>query len=135
MKRAFDSADTVYIGLSSDELARKLGKTIDHDFGSRKSKLEQFLKAEYPNRDFQISCLHEAFGPQIFSSKIGALVVSEETLGNVAVANEKRKKLGLDALHLEIVSIVKSQDGGKISSTRIRAGEIDIEGRPKGNSN
>lgn len=64
----------------------------------------------------------------MFTRDIDAIVVSSETAPRVAEANEKRRKLGLADLKVEEVPMIMARDSNKISSTRIRAGEIDTEG-------
>ncbi|HZW56059.1 MAG TPA: phosphopantetheine adenylyltransferase [Nitrososphaerales archaeon] len=129
LSRAFDNGQQVFIGLTSDELAKKMGKNIRNDFAKRKSQLKRYIEENYAGRDYEISKLDAAFGPGIFTPAIEAIAVSEETLPNVAKANEKRRTLGLPDMKIEIVPLVLASDGRRISSTRIRAGEIDSEGR------
>jgi cytidyltransferase-like protein len=129
LKRAFDTGEAVFIGLTSDEFAVREGKKIDDRFVERKRNLENYLKAVFPNRRYEISELKDRFGPAIFTNKIDAIAVSEETLAAVKTANKKRKELGLPDLEVEIVPMTLAEDGGKISSTRIRAGMIDTEGK------
>jgi cytidyltransferase-like protein len=129
LKRAFDTGETVFIGLTGDEFVRREGKRIEEDFGERKMNLEKYLLEEYPGRHYEISELKDRFGPAIFSNKIDAIAVSTETLPAVEVANKKREELGLPDLSVEIVPMMMAEDGKKISSTRIRAGEVDGEGK------
>jgi len=129
LKRAFDTGESVFIGLTSDEFAAKEGKKIDEYFDDRKRHLEDYLKRTFPNRKYEISKLKDRFGPAIFSDKIDAIAVSAETLPAVEVANKKRKALGLPDLKLEVVPMTLAEDGSKISSTRIREGVIDSEGK------
>jgi len=83
----------------------------------------------FPGRKYEISKLVDRFGPAIYSDKIDAIVVSAETFPAVEPANKKRRELGLPDLKVEIVPMSLADDGMKISSTRIRAGQIDQEGR------
>ena len=129
LKRAFDTSNLVVVGLTSDEYAASEGKAIDHDFEYRKRQLEEYLTKNYPKREHMITKLDARFGQGIFTQNIEAIVVSTETLSRVQSANEKRRKLGLHDMKIEIVPMVVAEDGQKISSTRIRAGEIDEEGR------
>ena len=129
LSRAFDTGESVFIGLTGDEFVRREGKKIDESFRQRKRDLENYLKKAYPGRHYEISELKDRFGPAIFSNKIDAIAVSTETLPAVAVANKKRKELGLPDLSVELVPMAMAEDGKKISSTRIRAGEVDGEGR------
>lgn len=130
-KRAFETGENVVIGLASDELVKKLGKKIEHDYAFRYAQLEKYLQSSYPGRNFMITSLNNTYGPGMFTSKIEAIAVSEETLAGVADANKKRVETGLAPLKVEVVSMLNAEDGKRISSTRIRAGEIDIHGNVK----
>jgi cytidyltransferase-like protein len=129
LKKAFDTGESVFIGLTSDDFASREGKKIEENYDERKSDLDQYLRKQYPRRKYEISKLNDRFGPAIFSDKIDAIAVSVETLPAVEPANEKRRDLGLPDLKVEVVPMTLAQDGKKISSTRIRAGEIDTNGR------
>ncbi len=129
MKRAFDTGDSVFIGLTSDDFATREGKKTEQTFEERKRDLEDYLKLEYPNRKYEISKLEDRFGPAIFSDRIDAIAVSTETFPAVAAANNQRREKGLPDLKVEVVPMTMADDGTKISSTRIRAGEIDPDGR------
>jgi cytidyltransferase-like protein len=126
LARAFKTGEAVVIGLTSD--AAREGKKIDQSFEERKENLENYLKKELPGRYFQISKLVDQFGPAIYSEKIDAIAVSTETLPAVEKANKRRRELGLPELKVEVVPMTVAEDGRKISSTRIRAGEIDRDG-------
>ncbi len=128
LKRAFDTGKKIFIGVTSDDLVKASGKTILHDFGTRKKQLQSYLGKEYPNRDYVITKLEEAFGPGMFTPEIDAIVVSTETASRVAEANKRRRELGLPDLKVEEVPMILAKDKNRISSTRIRLGEIDVEG-------
>lgn len=129
LKRAFDTSSLVIIGLTSDEYVNTEGKAIAHNFEYRKNQLEEYLNDSHPGREHMITKLDARFGQGIFTKNIEAIVVSTETLPRIQSANEKRRELGLPEMKIEIVPMVVAEDGQKISSTRIRAGEIDEEGR------
>ncbi len=128
LERAFETGEKVFIGLTTDEFVANTGKQIEHDFTFRKKQLELYLKGEYRGRDFVITNLESSFGPGMFTSEIEAIVVSTETQDRVSYANERRRTLGLSDLKIEIIPMVLAEDGKKISSTRIRAHEIDYNG-------
>jgi cytidyltransferase-like protein len=129
LERAFQVGKKVYIGLTSDNFAAQEGKKIDQSFETRKKQLENFIEGKFPKREYEITKLERQFGPGMYTGQIGAIVVSSETVGRVESANKKRRELGLPDLNTEVVSMVAADDGSRISSTRIRAGEIDSEGR------
>jgi pantetheine-phosphate adenylyltransferase len=55
--------------------------------------------------------------------------VSEETKPTAFKINERRENAGLPPLKIVIVSMVPSQNCTPISTTRIRKGDMDREGR------
>jgi cytidyltransferase-like protein len=128
LERAFEVGRKVFIGLTTDEFASESGKKIDHSFEERKKQLEGFIEAAFPSREYDITKLEQQFGPGMFTREIEAIVVSVETFPSVESANKRRRELGLPDLKVEIVSMVVAEDGSKISSTRIRSGEINAEG-------
>ncbi len=128
LARAFQTGESVFIGLTSDDFARSTGKKIQQNYAERKKELEKFLSEKYLGRKYEISKLEDRFGPGIFTDRIDAIAVSTETLPAVESANRKRRELGLPDLEVEVVPMTLAEDDARISSTRIRAGEIDSEG-------
>lgn len=131
LARAFETSERVVIGLTSDKYVADEGKKIHHEFDERKKHLVKYLEAHYPGRKYDITKLEARFGKGIFTEGIDAIVVSTETFPAVESANKKRLQAGLQEMKVEVVPMIPAHDGVKISSTRIRAGEIDTEGNPK----
>jgi pantetheine-phosphate adenylyltransferase len=128
LSRAFESGEIVLIGVTTDSFAKRLGKKVDHDFKTRVERLRDYLDDSFEERDFQIVPLDDYFGKEIFADDVEAVVVSPETSDRVVEFNKKRINLGFKPLRLVIVDTVLADDGKKISSSRIRKGEIDEEG-------
>ncbi|MHB1908890.1 MAG: phosphopantetheine adenylyltransferase [Nitrososphaerales archaeon] len=128
LDRAFETATRVLIGVTSDQFVKESGKVIHHSFQERVEKLEAFLSDKYPSRDYLITKLEKTYGPGVYTKQVEAIVVSTETLPKVEEANKTRRKMGLPDLKTEIVQMVMAKDESRISSTRIRRGEIDSEG-------
>jgi pantetheine-phosphate adenylyltransferase len=129
LERSFELGGEVVIGLTSDEFARKEGKAPKHSYAVRKADVEAFIKERFPGRAYTIAKLDDYFGPGIASREVGALIASRETGKRVELANSLRAKRGFPPLKLVVVDWVVAEDGRPISSTRIRKGEIDWEGR------
>ena len=117
------------IGLTSDEFARKAGKAPARSYEKRRDALMAFIGDSFPGRRYLIAKLDDLFGPGIASADVKALVASPETAKRVGLANEMRAKRGFPPLDLAVVDWVVAEDGEPISSTRIRNGEIDEEGK------
>ena len=129
LSKAFQTGDRVIIGVSSDEFAARRGKKLNHNYDQRVENLKKMIKKEFGNVDYEISMLNGDFGPAVTTGDVGALVTSSETQVKGKLLNEMRVKNGLNPVEVIAVELVKAEDGSPISSTRIRAGEIDNKGR------
>jgi pantetheine-phosphate adenylyltransferase len=129
LSKAFQAGSKVIIGVSSDEFAKKRGKRLNHDFGERVENLKKMIRKEFGNVSYEIAKLDGDFGPAVTTGDVGALVASHETQAKGRLLNEMRAKKGLKPVEVIAVELVKAEDGSPISSTRIRAGEIDSRGR------
>jgi pantetheine-phosphate adenylyltransferase len=129
LERSFELGDEVVIGLTSDEFARKEGKVPDRPYEQRRGELVAFIKGSFPGRRYAVAKLDDFFGPGIASKEVQALVASPETGKRVELANKLRAERGFPPLELVVVDWVVAEDGRPISSTRIRNGEIDQDGR------
>jgi len=129
LRRSFEAGDAVIIGVTSDSFALKEGKRPDQEYEERVRNLEAFIHKEFPGRTYIISRLDDYFGPGIAAPEVQAIVVSRETAKRVSIANALRKTKGYPPLETVVVDYVLAADSKPISSTRIRNGEIDAEGR------
>jgi pantetheine-phosphate adenylyltransferase len=129
LKKALEVGDFVIIGLSTDNLARRLKK--DHEvapYEERLSELQEFLKEQGMLSKVRIVPLKTPYGITLSKGCADALVVSRETEARAKEINEKRKAKGLPPLHLIVIEMVKAENHGPISTTRIKRKEIDKEG-------
>jgi len=129
LSRAFQAGRKVIIGVSSDEFAKKRGKKLNHKYEQRVETLKAMIKKEFGSVNYEIARLDGDFGPAVTTGDVGALVASSETQVKGGFLNEMRAKRGLKPAEVISVELVKAEDGSPISSTRIRAGEIDSRGR------
>jgi len=129
LTKSFEVGDKVVIGVTSDDFARKQGKSPDQAYGQRVRALRAFLQSRFPGREHLIVKLDDYFGPGIASPEVQAIVVSRETAKRVSIANAMREAKGYPPLETVVVDFVLAGDSKPISSTRIRKGEIDAEGR------
>jgi pantetheine-phosphate adenylyltransferase len=130
--KAFEAGEKVLIGLSSDEFAEKLRRDKKHDIASyekRLAELKDFLKQHSFLDHAQIIPLIDAYGITLSQGCLDALVVSRETEYMAQEINKKREKKGLKPLTIMVVEMVPAENYVPISTTRIRRGEIDREGR------
>jgi len=128
---AFEVGSHVVVGLSSDEFAGKMGKPhVTASYDERLKELKRFLGSNGFLQKAEIICLNDPYGGVLQpNSPIEALVVSKETEPVARNINEKRKASGLPPLKIIVIKMIHSENHGLISTTRIRRGEIDREGR------
>lgn len=129
LAKAFECGEKVIIGITTDNFLRKLGKIVHNSYEDRVKRLREYLLTKYPSERFEIHPLDDYFGPGIYREEVEALVASAETAGRVELANKRRVKMGLKPLDVVVVDLVLAEDGKPISSSRIRGGKIDGEGR------
>ena len=129
LSQAFQVGKKVIIGVSSDEFAKKNGKRLNHKFDQRVKNLKKMIEKEFRSANHEIAKLDGDFGPAVTTDEVGALVASSETHVKGKLLNRMRAKKGLKPVEVIVVEMVKAEDGSPISSTRIRAGEIDGSGR------
>jgi len=128
LAKAFSISSNVIIGLTSDELAEKRGKKTLNNYEKRFEILTNAIKTNFPNHHFQISKLDNDFGPAVLEENVQALVVSDETGNQGEILNQLRKEKNLSPVKIVIVPMVLAHDGNRISTTRIKNSEIDIDG-------
>tara|TARA_A100000164_G_C21430587_1_gene550873 strand:+ start:9 stop:473 length:465 start_codon:yes stop_codon:yes gene_type:complete len=128
LETAFGISDEVIIGLTSDKRANldRINEEL-HTYEERYAILDVFLAKTFSEK-YSIFKLKDVWGPGIFDKDLEAIIVSEETKGVVFELNEKRKLKNLSELEVIVVPLILAKDGKKISSTRIRNNEIDIDG-------
>jgi pantetheine-phosphate adenylyltransferase len=130
LAKAFEVGDKVIIGVSSDEFAAKRGKRLNHNFEDRIENLKKLIKKEFGvTVEYEIAKLAGDFGPAVTSGTVDALVASAETGGKGKTLNEIRANKGLKPAKIITVELVRAEDGSPISSTRIREGQIDKNGK------
>ncbi|RLI36748.1 phosphopantetheine adenylyltransferase [Candidatus Bathyarchaeota archaeon] len=136
LARAFEVGETVLIGLCTDSLAKRLRK--NHKVASYEERLGElmcFLKDRGLTNRARIIPLNDPYGPSISDGEMEALVVSRETEPRAHEINRIRRDRGLKPLEVIVIDMVPAEDRIPISTTRIKRGEIDREGRllkPKG---
>jgi pantetheine-phosphate adenylyltransferase len=130
LMKAFEIGEHVLIGLCSDEFVKRLSKP--HKTASYEERLKElwmFLKALGLSDRAEIIPLNDPYGVTLSDKCIEALVVSEETERTALKINQKRSETRLPPLAIFTIIMVSAENCGPISTTRIREGEIDREGR------
>lgn len=131
LKRILNISERVVLGLTSNLYVKlfKNGNEVE-EFGVRKKELELFLDSIGAKNRVKMVEISDIYGPLLNSSiSPQAIVVTSQTEKTATVINRDRKARGLPELEIIIFSISLAEDGKIISSTRIRKGEIDRNGK------
>jgi len=127
--KAFEVGKKVIIGVSSDHYATLKEKKITNDYSVRIRNLKKFIEEEFNKSNYSIYELNDFYGPTVLTRDVQAIVTTVATKGNCIKINELRSSKGMPLLEIIVVLLVEDQQGKVISSTRIRDGEIDINGK------
>jgi pantetheine-phosphate adenylyltransferase len=126
--KAFEVGRHVIIGVSSDNYATLKNKKITNKYSIRQEKLKKFIGENFDKSNYSIYQLNDFYGPTVLTRDVEAIVTTESTKENCVKINELRKSKGMPQLEIILVPLVEDEEGKVISSTRIREGEIDING-------
>jgi len=128
----------VIVGLTDTDLAAQTRSDPDHadhlgPFEKRRDDLETELSrlGSAYTASFEVIRLEDTQGPAATRGDVDALVVSPEAEAQRRAneINRDRASDGLPRLEIHTAPFVVAEDGTRISSTRIRNGEIDGHGR------
>jgi pantetheine-phosphate adenylyltransferase len=128
LQKAFEVGRQVIIGVSSDNYATLKKKKITNEYSIRQEKLKKFIGENFNKSNYSIYQLNDFYGPTVLTRDVEAIVTTESTKENCVKINELRKSKGMPQLEIILVPLVEDKEGRVISSTRIREGEIDING-------
>ncbi|AUV84015.1 phosphopantetheine adenylyltransferase [Salinigranum rubrum] len=128
----------VVVGLTSSDLAARTRS--DPDQGSllgsdeeRWAALDEELArlSRAYSASYEITELTDTRGPAATDEGVDALIASPESKAQRRAheINRQRIEEGLRPLEIHTAPFVVAEDGTRISSTRIRNGEIDVHGR------
>jgi pantetheine-phosphate adenylyltransferase len=126
--KAFQAGKQVIIGVSSDNFVTLRKKKITNGYSVREKNLKKFIEDKFNKSNYSIYELNDFYGPTVLTSDVQALVTTEATKENCIKINQLRRSRGLPQLEIIVVPLAEDQEGKVISSTRIRNGEIDING-------
>jgi pantetheine-phosphate adenylyltransferase len=131
LNKALESADKILIGVTSNSYVKSFKKGTEiQDFKIRKRAVKDYLISTEAYEKAQIVSIDNAYEPYLETSvDYDAIAVTHKTHKRAVEINSKRKQNGASELKIIIVPMVYAQDGLEISSTRIRQGEIDRNGR------
>lgn len=129
IKKALEVGELILIGLTTDEMAKKMikGHSVG-GFEERKRGLEKFFREVKALDRVQIFPINDPYGPTLVIEDLDAIVVSPETVKRAREINSLRQKNGLKPLKIVVIKMVLAEDNLPISTKRILSGEITEEG-------
>ncbi len=128
LRFAASLADEIWVGVTTNELTRtkKFFQMIE-PFETRSANVTQFLIQE--NIQGKVFPLSDPCGPTLQGSPVEAIVVTEITKGGGDFINQCRVNLQLPVLPIEQCELLKDEKAEYISSTRIREGKVNRQGK------
>jgi pantetheine-phosphate adenylyltransferase len=129
LQKAIDISQKILIGLTTDKRATETRPNSQiASYEDRKSRLESWLQSKDAFHKVEIVPLEDNWGPAALGENFEGIIVSQETEKMASELNHVRKESGVIPLEVIVVPMVDAYDGNRISSSRIRAGEIDSRG-------
>lgn len=129
LKTAFETSGNVTIGLTTEALhTNKILRRIIRPFDERKKHLSEVVAGKWPDALVRIVAISDMYGPSVTDREFDSIIVTKETFRNGLKINEIRAKNGLPKLEIVTAPWLVADDGGMLSSSRIRLGEINRKG-------
>lgn len=128
---SLDLTDKMVIGLTSDRYLREI-KQIEGflPFEEREKQLLEYIKSIGRADDVVINPLEKNEIPHNLQDMVEAVVVTSDTLSGAKDLNHERLIKGLSPLSIIEIPLMDGVNGEKISSSKIRSGEVDDKGEP-----
>lgn len=126
---AASCAPRLTIGLTSDEMiVKKSFAQALESYEVRRAGLSAWFAEHAPKTHYEIVAINDIYGPAGHVAAYDVLVATASTQANAALVNKQREASGVAPLPVVLAQEIPADDGVLISSTRIRAGEIDRDG-------
>jgi pantetheine-phosphate adenylyltransferase len=119
----------VIVGVTSDEFAKKYKGHNVESFNVRVERVKRFLESFKEELCFEVVMIEDKYGPAIEDRELESIFVTMDTIESAFEINKIRRERGLNTLEIVIVPMVAAEGGGFVSSSRIRSGEIDRDGK------
>jgi phosphopantetheine adenylyltransferase/uncharacterized protein (UPF0218 family) len=125
---ALSRGTDITVALTSDTYTSTYKHGASLPYINRKSTLEKWLENKLTGKTITIIPIDDPYEPAV-SGDFDCIIVSTQTRSRAEEINRKRQEKGLKALEIIEVPMVEAVDGEPISSTRVRSGTIDTQGR------
>lgn len=122
---ALERGERVTVGLTSDKMAQI--KNPSSRYKQRLEELENNLDVKNLSK-VKIIKINDIYGSTATDTSIDGIVVTKDTVAGADKVNAKRKELGLEVLPIIVAPIIVADDNTKISSSRIRLGQMSRDG-------
>lgn len=123
-------SDGLLIGLTTEAYVKKYKKiAYSLSFEERELELKKFFLENLPNTKITILPLEKNEVERKWQKEIDAIAVTANTLKGAEEINAARREAGYRILPILVFPLKNAEDGKEISSTGIRAGKIDREGK------
>jgi cytidyltransferase-like protein len=131
LKQMLELSDEILLGLTTDEfVAKKNRDQVFESYEIRKNTLLEFFEKESAKEKVRIEPIDDNYIPQQWHTlPIEAIVVSQDSKRGAEEINIQRAAKNLPQLLVEIIPMVYSEDNQIVSSSRIRTGQINRDGR------
>ena len=128
ISKSLESCNELEVWITSDNLAMKKDPRVQK-WGDRLQGVKDSLDEESLSR-VSFGKLEDSYGPAPTHEAARAIFSTEDTRKNCEEINELRINNGLEPLEIVTLDLQDAWDGMPISSSRIRNGVIDREGKP-----
>jgi hypothetical protein len=127
LTNTLEAAELAEVWITSDKMARIKSPQIE-SFDTRREAVLSWadIHADGRIKTFE---LKDSFGPAPKRPDCDGIICTPETLSNCNEINSRRLASGLTPLEIIEVPHLLDDEGGVVSSTRIRAGSISREGK------
>lgn len=126
LRKAFEVGDEVFIGVTSQRMAQLHRQRRVQPLAVRLRSLERLLRRRHWKGI--VSEIDHPFGRST-EARYEGIVVSPETLPRVKQIDAARARKGLSPLKTFLIPFFYSEEGLRITATRIANGDIDGRGR------
>jgi len=128
LKTALINVDALLIGITSDRFAALSRGREVNPFEKRVRKVLDFIRTLDKEDKVEIRKIEDPFGPSVEDQELEVLFVTENLLFNALKVNSLRQPKGMKPLDIFVVPLLRAENGGILSSTRIRTKKINENG-------
>lgn len=129
LTEAISQAETAWCGVAARwSKNQKLLPESIQTYRNRTSQLIQFLKAKKWLGKTRLFRLQNPYQPAISSQVIDSIAVTQDSLKGALLINQLRTISNLSALKILKCPLIKADDAKRLSSSRIRLGEVNRQG-------